>query len=728
MMNNLVTFTLSFFYFLFQLNGESSQHIVDKKFFEDFEVLAIFVSIFSLLTVTIVLLILYIRTLRQKREQFIRNEERFRTFFELSSDAIYCHEMKNPIPVKLQIADQLAMIWENAHIAECNFAYARYFGYSHPSELIGLPSTTIVKPDDPKNVKLLTKFIENNYRIDGLIYERKTKDGKIFFIRNSFYGVIKNDNLLRIWGSLQNVTEQINLQMKLEETSKKYQNLIENLNSIVLHWTKDGNILFMNKYGYNFFGYSPDELIGKNVIGTIVPETESITQRNLITLMDEILKNPLKYEYNENENIKKDGTRVWISWKNTPIFDEKGDLSEILSVGIDITGRKIAEMALQDSEKRYRLLIENLPLPTFVLHNDSIIFANALGKDLLSELQSSDSSASSEDFFGGVNLLNLYSNSKNNPNEAIRKNISVVIHGQECVFSVNSVPIQFGKKNAILIVLNEITEQKRYTQYLEDLKIQLQQQKKELERVNQELRELNATKDKFFSIIAHDLKNPIYGVRNLSQEFFKSFEELQPDEMKEFISAIHFSSSHLADLLEDLLLWSRTQTGTFPYNPVEIDVAYIVQNTLSLFSQQARQKNIVIIPRIVDGTTAFADVACVSTILRNLISNAIKFTSKGGLIKIFSENYIENGKEFVKIAISDSGIGIPYEHQDKILRLDYVITSLGTEGEHGTGLGLTIAKELVELNGGKLWFESQPGIGSTFFFVLPKKEEKYDVS
>ncbi len=191
--------------------------------------------------------------------------------------------------------------------------------------------------------------------------------------------------------------------------------------------------------------------------------------------------------------------------------------------------------------------------------------------------------------------------------------------------------------------------------------------------------------------------------------------------MREFVFAINSSTSKLADLVEDLLVWARAQTRTINYNPVDFNLRYVVENTLSFYTENAKQKNIVILNRIEEDVNVFADVNCVSTILRNLISNAIKFTFEGGVIRIFSQEIEEDGQLFEQISVQDNGIGIPYEVQDKLLQLDFHYTGLGTKNERGTGLGLTISNELVKLNGGRLWFESTPKVGSTFHFTIPKK-------
>lgn len=792
-----------------------------------------------------------------------REEEQYRTYVELSNDAIWCFESTEPIPISLSVEEQMRMMFEKGVLAECNMTFANFYGFENPLKARGVKLSNIISAENPTKIALLHNFIENGYKLDGFLTTVQDTQGNDIYLRNSLFGIIEQDCLVRAWGAFQNVTELVNLKNKYQEVAKRYRDLINNINSVVLHINLDGRILFINEYGLKFFGYEADELIGKNVVGTIVPPEESSTGRNLQALMQEILTNVEQNEYVENENIKKDGTRVWMSWKNTPIYNKDGNYYEVLSVGIDITDRKKAEIelqntwdlifalmdalpdavcfkdaegrwiyankvmlklfnlegkefkgktdaeliaydefyrsafetciesdrktwekkatshyeetviskdgreniydvvkvpifnsdgtrrglavlarnvtiqkialgALQESEERYRKLVEGLPLPTLVLHNEDVIFANRPAKNIFQKLSKPvDSySISVKRYFAGDNFAKLMEIIQNPNQRTEPSQITIELEGEERQFNVSSVPILFGGKDSFLLVLNDVTEQKRYSEYLEKLSKELQQQKVELEKINQELaeknqelKELNSTKDKFFSIITHDLKNPIYGVKSLVNEFNESFDVLNDAEKREFISAIFSSTSKLADLLESLLLWSRTQTRTLPYNPMEVDIKYLVENTISFHYQNAKQKDIVILQRVEENATAYADVGCVTTILRNLISNAIKFTEQGGVIHISSETIEEEGIKYEKIAIADNGIGIPYEIQDKLLRLDFQHTSLGTSGERGTGLGLIIIKELVELNGGRLWFESEPNKGSTFYFTLPKKEK-----
>jgi len=242
-----------------------------------------------------------------------------------------------------------------------------------------------------------------------------------------------------------------------------------------------------------------------------------------------------------------------------------------------------------------------------------------------------------------------------------------------------------------------------------------------LTKSEQRLQELNATKDKFFSIIAHDLKNPFNDLMGFTQLLALNIEKYDKSKIEQFVNIIHQSSKLAYNLLENLLDWSRSQTGILKFNPEKIPINKLVDENIDLLESTARNKNIQIYSEFDKGLFAFADKNMVRTIIRNLISNAIKYTNQGGHINI--KSYSNN--KVCEISVSDSGIGISEENIAKIFVIDKSFSTTGTEREKGTGLGLILCKEFVEKNGGKLWVKSKPNKGSTFFFTLPLPELEF---
>ncbi len=245
----------------------------------------------------------------------------------------------------------------------------------------------------------------------------------------------------------------------------------------------------------------------------------------------------------------------------------------------------------------------------------------------------------------------------------------------------------------------------------------LQEKNIEILKQSDELHELNATKDKFFSIIAHDLKNPIGSFKNVTDFFKDHFEELDIDEQIDFIKTLSESSNQVYNLLENLLEWSRIQRGSITYNPMEFDLYFVVDNCNKLMDQVAMQKKISLNNLIPENTIVDADINMITAVIRNLISNSIKFTNAGGKIDIKVNSY-EADK--LTVCVEDNGIGMNNETINNLFRIDSNHTTLGTANEKGTGLGLILCKEFVEMNKGKMWVESRFGEGSAFFFTIKK--------
>ncbi len=242
-------------------------------------------------------------------------------------------------------------------------------------------------------------------------------------------------------------------------------------------------------------------------------------------------------------------------------------------------------------------------------------------------------------------------------------------------------------------------------------------QNKRIKKQNGELKRLNNNKDRFLSYLAHELKNPFHILTTLSKILIKKYDAYDEQKKLAFIKNIFNTSISGYSLLENLLQWSLANTGKLEWNPVEADLYECINDNIKLLKNNARIKNISVKNEIPPQTTAFFDENIIATVIRNLLSNAIKFTDHKGCIKIGV--YEENAYYIVKI--SDNGMGIDPEKQKILLKEEQMFTTKGTDDEKGTGLGLLLCKQLVEINKGKLWLESKHGKGSTFFFSIYKK-------
>ncbi|MEE4197597.1 MAG: tetratricopeptide repeat-containing sensor histidine kinase [Bacteroidales bacterium] len=253
----------------------------------------------------------------------------------------------------------------------------------------------------------------------------------------------------------------------------------------------------------------------------------------------------------------------------------------------------------------------------------------------------------------------------------------------------------------------------------------LQEKIKEVDQSNQRLKEseerlkiLNATKDKFFSIIAHDIRNPFNAVYGLTQHLAKNFDRFTKEELKNPIDLVHQSADELLELLDNLLHWSRAQRGKMEFTPRKLNLHDIVLKNINLQKMNASKKDIKVISSIDSSQTITADYDMLTTIIRNLISNAIKFSFNHSEVYIKSE---DSAQETI-ISVIDQGVGIRKEDIPKLFRIDIHYSTTGTSEEQGSGLGLILCREFVEKHGGKIWVESEENKGSTFKFTIPKNQ------
>jgi signal transduction histidine kinase len=264
-----------------------------------------------------------------------------------------------------------------------------------------------------------------------------------------------------------------------------------------------------------------------------------------------------------------------------------------------------------------------------------------------------------------------------------------------------------------------------------DITIQKESEEK-LKKYNAELKELNHSKDKFFSIVAHDLRSPFQGMLGFTDLILDELDTLTKEEIKEYLQKVRDSSYSTFSLLENLLNWSRLQTGRMQYTPSDFSLSETVAGVFSLLDSNAQSKNIRLINNIKTDYPVFADRQMVHSILLNLATNAIKFTYPGGTVSFAAKiRQMCHGNEDKKsilnqrcleISVSDTGTGMPAETIERIFKIDDQFSLAGTDNEQGAGLGLILVKEMVEKHGGSLNISSQEGKGSVFAFTIPLAE------
>lgn len=271
--------------------------------------------------------------------------------------------------------------------------------------------------------------------------------------------------------------------------------------------------------------------------------------------------------------------------------------------------------------------------------------------------------------------------------------------------SLNPVPLE-GEVHLQAIVRNISKRKKSEEQLL---------------KYTRELQDLNHAKDKFFSIISHDLKGPFNAILGFSDILANEWDDYTDEERQHFIQNIHTSAKNTYQLLENLLEWGMTQTGTLIFNPITFDLSLVVNEVVILMREPAESKQIKLFTAINFNTMVLADENMVRTIMRNLVSNAVKYSQPGDQVKITGHKIEKTSDKpgMVKVCVHDTGVGIAPDLVPKLFRIDEKVRSNGTAQEKGTGLGLILCKELVEKNGGTIFVESEPEKGSKFCFTLP---------
>lgn len=288
---------------------------------------------------------------------------------------------------------------------------------------------------------------------------------------------------------------------------------------------------------------------------------------------------------------------------------------------------------------------------------------------------------------------------------------------------LSTTKILYKNAPSVLLNINDITNEKKHLDDLREARDKYHAQADDLRQKEQilieqkkQLQELNETKDKFLSIITHDLRNPFCSLLGFSEVLQRKGNTMTEQKREKYIGFIYETSKNTYDLLEDLLAWTRSQFGKMVVNQQKLNLKHLVNEIYSSIMPLAGNKKLQLQNNITEDIFVFADENMLNTILRNLLTNAVKFTREEGSITL----NVSLDKEFAKVSVSDTGIGMPDKQRENLFKIGETQSSLGTENEKGTGLGLILCKEFVEKQGGQIWVESELGKGSSFIFTIPR--------
>ena len=391
-----------------------------------------------------------------------------------------------------------------------------------------------------------------------------------------------------------------------------------------------------------------------------------------------------------------------------------GEVDAIVVSGTE--GEKIFTLA--SAETPYRIIIEEMEEGAVTISEEGmILFCNRRFAELVSIPIEHVIGMNFDELIAECDHQKLIQLIKEGIDDGrIKEEITTLNHRGEPVYLHLSMCIlPEGMLGKICIIVTDITELKRHQQ---DLQVLVKERTSELNKANAELKEINATKDKLFSIIAHDLRGPFTSLLGFSDLMIENIRNYDVDKFEKLLNHINSAAKSAYTLLENLLLWARSQNKQLLFKPANINISNLIKEVIVSINSMASLKNIALENNISVDVNGWADANMLTAIVRNLISNAIKFSNHGGLIEITGLSK-ENA---VEISVSDNGVGMSDEVINKLFRVENHMSLTGTAHEKGTGLGLLICREFVEKHGGKIWVESNPGKGSRFTFTLPHKK------
>ncbi|MDQ1265786.1 MAG: hypothetical protein QG635_938, partial [Bacteroidota bacterium] len=666
------------------------------------------------------------------------------------------------------LKEPISLLGREGNIIFCNLAMESFLGLEQ-NDIIGKGCFNLIHGcSEPIEICPHKKMLKSSKR-ESTIIERDEKWLEIT-VDPIFDG---KRSIVASVHSIRDITDAKSLEQQKKLSDSRYKILADNITDVIWELDLQFNIKYTSPSIFQFLGYTQSEVKGLKLIEYLTSDSIIFIQNSLLEEFEiekglEHDDKIARFRIFDAEFKCKDGTHKFAEVKASFLRDENNNPIGIVGVNRDITERKITQLALIDREKRYKLLFDQSPIsiweedftgikflldelkavgisdlkkylnenPEFIrkcaesviiidVNNATLKLFEATNKEELFRGLPSIFSEESYDCFKNE-LLAIFEGKKSFESESV--NYTLKKKRLDILLKLNIISDEPNVMNKVLISIIDITMRKqaedRANKLISELKMSnetIVNQLDKMTRMNSKLyksekmlTDLNKDKDMFFSIIAHDLKSPLAGFIGLTKHLVTEFYEMSLSDMQEISQALYSSATKLNGLLENLLAWSSLQTGKIEFSPAVNNIYDTIISSTNAFIKNAESKSIIIRTTLLPGTKMFYDKNMLSTVLRNLISNAIKFTSTGGYITIESE-FFENEAE---ISVIDTGIGIAKSDIEKIFRIGESFTTLGTSGESGTGLGLTLCNEFLQKHNTRLMVSSAKGEGSKFSFRL----------
>jgi PAS domain S-box-containing protein len=658
-----------------------------------------------------------ISELKLALEKIRRNEERYRIAYITSPDSININRLSDGMYVSI------------------NEGFTSILGYTE-ADSIGKTSLEMNIWANPEDRANMVREVKANGRIKDFESKFIARDGKI--VTGSFSAsLIDLEGVPHILSVVRDITTHKKAEEALEKEQFLISALMNNLSDHVYFKDLESKFIRNNKAHVLSFGLTDaEQLIGKSDFDFFAEHAARQAyedEQQIIKTGQPILK--------EEKLTRKDRSDAWFSAIKMPLRNKDGSIIGTFGISRDITQRKRSEFenialfeitrGITSSNNLDELLklihgslakvvyaenclialydkvtgnfsfpyfvdeVERIPSPTSMRKSCTAYVFRTVKPLLLSQQVFDELEAKGEVELVGTNSPSWIGIPLQTPSEVI--GVLVLQHYEkENVYSENDVKflMSIGSQIAIAIERKKAEE--------------------EINLKNEQLQVINAEKDKFFSIIAHDLRGPLSSFVGATQILTEEIQSMKINEIKEIAVEMKTSASNIYNLLENLLEWSRLKRGGMDFVPEKLNLKMMFIECVNILSESARKKGISIELNITDNIVVFADRHMFETVIRNLVSNAIKFTSTGGFVHLSA---VQTGHS-VEVEVKDSGIGMSPELKNRLFQINEKTSRPGTEGELSTGLGLLLCKEFIEKHEGKIRVESEVGKGSTFSFII----------
>jgi two-component system, cell cycle sensor histidine kinase and response regulator CckA len=644
---------------------------------------------------------------RKRAQEALRlSEERFRTLVETASD----------------------WIWEVDAAGRYTYAspqVKQLLGFD-PEEIMGKEPADFMPPEEALRVRAMFSLMaQHKLPISSFENINFHKNGQRLVLETSGVPILDAaGNLTGYRGIDRNVTQRKQADLAIRENERKYRELVENANCIILRWNPQGQVTFLNEFGQVFFGFAESDILGQHVIGTIVPQNES-TGRDLRPLMDQICADPKAFQHNVNENMRRDGNRVWISWTNKAVFDAQGHLVEVLSVGTDITERRKAEQETAEWKQRYDLL---------ALSAGNIVY---------------DCSATSDKISWGGSVQEILGYAIAELNGGMEQWQSLV-HPEDRVRAVRlyreasdkgamfQAEYRFRHKDGRYLLIQDsgypLFDPQRHVERFIGVMVDITERRKaDDDRMHLEAQLLQAQKmemvGRLAGGVAHDFNNMLQAI--LGNATLALAESSPGTALHECLEEIQKSAERSADLTRQLLAFARKQT----ISPKILDLNDIVSGMLKMLRRLIGEHIQLLWAPGPALWPVRVDPSQIDQILANLALNSRDAIAGSGTVSIQTSNVTLDEVfnlnhpdcvpgDYVMLSVNDNGQGMDAATRAHLFEPFFTTKEVGK----GTGLGLATVFGIVKQNHGVITVQSELGQGTTFKLYLPRAEMDTEVA